>query len=560
MTRASRGIDQGRMIIIGFFLLLFLPFINKAFHIDDYAFIRYSHMVGWNPTRAMKLDFDYVGNVLPNFLPYEMTHPPLLPYLIKIVRALFGESEVALHLAFLIFPLTALFSLLKLNRIFFPQAQLSPVILGVCFCSLPPLLVNAHNIMADVPTIALLLLSLAGFFDGFENGSYKMVYLGSAALTLTIFTSYQMIIFIPLLFLYALWKHKLNLPVAAALLIPLLLLLSWLMAIYNQYGYFPVIKSKLAGVEGNIAGEIRKGLVPKTFVNKIFSILAILGAGMMWLVPFHYALKKRLGRFFLFFLLLLLASYASTSRLTGYPFALNIFLSAFVALGLLSLGTIVWSVRQRMKQGDGSQHETFLLLWVFCVIAYGLVFLPHSSARYLLPAFPPVLMLLLKDRSWSFSAPARRIGLSFLLAGAVVFSLASAYSDYTYANSYRNFAAKVKKFRAGKGHHFDIWYIGEWGMHYYMDKAGARYLHASLNEPARGDYVIIPEMAGLWQPSQALQARLALLSEHRYGSWLPLRLFNKRSQAGFYGHFWGMLPFAFSSEPDEVFLVFGVVR
>jgi hypothetical protein len=80
MTGASRGIDHGRMIIIGFFLLLFLPFINKAFHIDDYAFIRYSHMVGWNPTRAMKIDFDYVGNVLPDFLPYEMTHPPLGPY------------------------------------------------------------------------------------------------------------------------------------------------------------------------------------------------------------------------------------------------------------------------------------------------------------------------------------------------------------------------------------------------------------------------------------------------------------------------------------------------
>jgi len=97
-------------------------------------------------------------------------------------------------------------------------------------------------------------------------------------------------------------------------------------------------------------------------------------------------------------------------------------------------------------------------------------------------------------------------------------------------------------------------------MHYYMDKAGARYLHADSTEPKAGDYLIDPVMPNFWKPEPSVQERLNLFDQQEYRSWLPLRLFNGRSHAGFYAHFWGMLPFAFSSEPDEVFSVYKIVR
>ena len=340
----------------------------------------------------------------------------------------------------------------------------------------------------------------------------------------------------------------------------MLALLGWLIAVYALYDVFPLFKSKLPDATGSIAAEIKKGLVPGTLIGKIFSIFAFAGAAMIWVVPLHYALKRALGRFFLLFFSLLIVCYLATFKLTGYPFAKNLFFSVFVALGILTLITLVWSVRQQIQRGEEAKGRILLLVWVFCVIGYCIALLPFSSARYLLPLFPPALMLLMNDPAWSFTTRLRRIGLSCALCGAFLFAMASAYSDYKYADSYRDFAAKTKEFRASGGNSFNVWYIGEWGMHYYMDKAGARYLHADSNEPVAGDYVVLPEMCQLWNPSPQLWDRMALFGQKPYISRLPLRLFNRRSQAGFYAHFWGMLPFAFSSEPDEVFQVFKVVR
>jgi hypothetical protein len=472
---------------------------------------------------------------------------------------MFGESEITLHLAFMIFPLIAIFSLMKLNTVFFPGSRHNALILAVFFCTLPAFLVNAGNIMTDIPTVAFLLLAMAGFSDGLENGTRGMTWLGSVALTLAVFTSYQMLAFVVLLFLYAFFRRKLTLRSTAAIAFPMLALMMWLIVVYEMYDIIPVFKSKLTGIEGNVADEIRKGLVPSTMVNKIFAIFAFFGAAMLWIIPLHYALRKAMGRFFLLFCPLMIISYLATINLTDYPFATKLFFSTLVALGLLTLITLIWVVLQRIKREGDTGREIYLLIWVFCVIGYCIALLPHSSARYLLPAFPPALMLLVNGPVWSFSTWARRIGLSCVFCGAVLFALASAYSDYTYADTYRDFAHKTKEFRASGGNSFNIWYIGEWGMHYYMDKAGARYLHADSNEPVPGDYMVIPKMPAVWTPSPLVRVRAVLDGEQLYRSWLPLRLFNIWSHAGFYAHFWGMLPFAFSSEPDEVINVYKVV-
>jgi hypothetical protein len=93
-----------------------------------------------------------------------------------------------------------------------------------------------------------------------------------------------------------------------------------------------------------------------------------------------------------------------------------------------------------------------------------------------------------------------------------------------------------------------------------MNKAGARVLLAASNEPEAGDFVVIPEMPRFWEPSRSLQPRLVVYAERKFTSALPIRLFNKRSDAGFYSHLWGMLPFAVSTAPDEVFAIYRVER
>ena len=63
-------------------------------------------------------------------------------------------------------------------------------------------------------------------------------------------------------------------------------------------------------------------------------------------------------------------------------------------------------------------------------------------------------------------------------------------------SSYRDFAGEVKN-TVGEAHD-RIWYTGEWGMHYYMDKNGFRYLTSDSDEPKQGDLIIVADVPKLW--------------------------------------------------------------
>ena len=537
------------------FVASYLPFVGKAFHIDDPGFIRLSRQVGWNPLRSTTADYYYEGALLAEHLPYEVPHPLLVPYVIKILASLFGENEVELHLAFLVFPAIALLSLWRLNETLFPRLPGRAWLTVLIFGAMPAFLVNAQTVMADVPTVAFLLLGMAGYFSGIESGRASRLWLGGLGLTLAVFSSYQALAVIPLLFLHAAWRRRLDLRVALVLAAPVALMAAWLLAVYVLYGVFPVLKSRLPGTPVDAARLIAQGLDIQVILAKTFAALGLIGAAMAWVTPLHHALKGSWITFLLLFLPLLLLSDLALSRMTDYAFAPNAFLSVFVALGIVTLLTLAWSVWTRRRDGRVAE-EVFLLMWVLCVLGYTIVLLPFSAARYLLPLFPAALLLLVNDPAWRFTTRVRRAGLAVVLGGALLFGLASAYSDYQLAGAYRKFAALVASQPRGG----QVWYVGEWGMRYYLDRVGARYLLVDSTAPATGDLVVIPEMPRLWIPSPQVRSRMAFATEVPYRSPLPLRLFNLASHAGFYAHAWGLLPFAISDEPDEVFQVFRIVR
>jgi hypothetical protein len=97
-------------------------------------------------------------------------------------------------------------------------------------------------------------------------------------------------------------------------------------------------------------------------------------------------------------------------------------------------------------------------------------------------------------------------------------------------------------------------------MRIYFDRAGIKYLLADSRQPKAGDYIIMPEMPRFWVPSGQVQSRTTVVYTKSFSSALPMRLFNRRSNAGFYCHLWGYLPLTLSSEPDEVFTIMKVVR
>jgi hypothetical protein len=265
-----------------------------------------------------------------------------------------------------------------------------------------------------------------------------------------------------------------------------------------------------------------------------------------------------MGRFLAGLAILTVLCWLLTGALNTHTAMQRVWVALFLALALTAFASFVQEIRRKLTTGEPVVPQLFLLGWVLLVICYVIMLLPFGSVRYILPSLPAALLLLTGDLSVRVTR--RPVLQTIILSGSLLFGLASAYADYRFAGVYRDFAGEMVKLRAGNSTNPEIWYSGEWGMNYYMRKAGARYLYDGSNAPRAGDYVVMPEMPLFWGASSALRQRLDFAAKKEYSSSFPLRLFNRRSRAGFYAHFWGLRPFAFSREPDEVFTIFRVVK
>jgi 4-amino-4-deoxy-L-arabinose transferase-like glycosyltransferase len=556
MKVTAKALLAGRWPAIALLmLLLFVPFVHKAVHIDDIAFLRLSQMIGWNPLVAYPQDSPYQGVMLPQLLPYEITHPLFVPYLLKVLLAVFGENEAALHAAFFLFAPLALWALAWLQRSLLPGAAPSQALLLLLFGSLPAFVVNAQNLMTDVPTLTFLLLGLASCVTACERGSARFGYLGSLWFCLAIFTSYQAAAILPVALVYVLagTEGRLRRHLLVSLALPLVALLCWLLLVYQRYDLFPLLKSK---AKASIAGEIRSGLNLAAFRGKTIFNLAMIGASSLFALGLYHAGRARLAAGLLRWAVAVIFGCAVVFPLVDYGGGERLLLGLFAGTGLAALfevfrQTMAWAGR-RGQRGAG----LFLLAWIAVVLLYNVAVLPFGSSRYLLPIFPPLLMVLLGE----VSLESRRARVWAI--GAVVLSLAlglaAARADFAYAACYRTMAQEVQQFRAASSQPVTVWYVGEWGMRHYLDRAGARYLLAASTEPKAGDYVIIPEMPRFWSPAPQLQSRLEFFASRQFEPPLPLHLFNRRSNAGFYCHYWGLLPYSFASEPFEVFTIYRV--
>jgi len=554
-TDSSR-LSKGRLLLLlATFALLFGPFCNKAIHIDDIAFLELSQMIDWNPLVAFPKDYFYQGHVLHQLLPYEITHPLLIPYVLKILLAIFGGSEIAMHLAFLVFPAVTLASLSSLHRALYAAAPSQRTIFLLLFSSLPAFLVNAQNLMTDVPFLTFLLLAIAAYVFAVQKEVAWSFYLGGAWLTLAVFTAYQAMVFIPVIFAYAWGEKKISRHFLASLAIPALTLLAWLLCVYLRYDIFPILKSKS---KVSIGSEIAMGLNIAAMRGKFTFFFGMIGASTLLALTLHHHARRTLPWMGTGILLLAVPGFSFFTATTEYSIPERTALALLSAAGILALSAALRHCLVSIKTAESKGRGALLLSWIVVVMIYNLLVLPFGSARYLLPILPPLMMILLDGVGWRTKGSRALIALVLLLS--VAGGLAAATSDLKFADSYRTMAKEVESLRNAGNGTFDVWYIGEWGMRFYMDRAGARYLLAKSNAPKAGDLIVLPEVPRFWVPARILQARLLPHASREFRSDLPLRLFNRRSNAGFYCHFWGLLPYAFSSEPDEVFTILRVVQ
>ncbi len=536
-------------MVLGFALLMTLPFIFKPVHMDDAGFIKFARARQVNPMEIELRDYTFFGQENEVFID---THPPLVSsYLALLIGMDGGESVPFMHLGFLLFPLIAAASMYFLSRFFTRHALPAALLL----MATPGVVVMSHGYMSDVPGLSLWLASIALYLYGLKRRSLPLMTLCAVTITLGVFTSYQVLSVIPLLLVYAFLRRELSLLAILPFVLPLSSFFSYDAWHVSAVGFLP-----------RFSYGVGEPLAWYSVVQKGASAMLAIGGALVFSLMMMRVLLARRWDFavYLAFLVPLWVSFLYQYLSGRYSAAAALMTVLFLPLGLLLLYRLYADGWEHIRVGsrDKRIQSAFLLLWLSGVLFYVIILLPYSSVRYLLPAYPPLVLLFVRLVEDRFAGSRRRTENLLMLAvmTTAVIALLVAIADYELASANRDFArgeaSEIKAEAEARGS--QVWFVGEFGFRYYLEELGLRELPKDTLIPA-GDMVIQSPLADPRPFSDELADNVELKQVIGYHGLLPIRVTSYKANAGFYGHFWGLLPYSLASGNVEEYLVYEVV-
>jgi hypothetical protein len=513
--------------------IFYLPFINKAVHIDDHNFIAMSEAMEFPLSYKQGYVYYFMGNMTENYYPYCSTHPPFVPLFLKLLSIVAdGYKEYLLHAGFMIFPFLLILSVLLLSE----EVGTPPLQSALFICANISLLPLGHNLMSDLPMLSLWMSAAYLFISGMNRDLRKRIFLSFIPLTIAGLISYQTFFLLPAFVLSLFVRNKIDTKTPVVFFVPAAVL--GLVLLY--------ITMKYASPLGGIINEIKRGLQADRLFNKGLGIPVSIGVSMLFVLPVIYE-KIITSKKEIFIaagsLLIAIPPVASLS----YPMWSSIWLVLLVSTGLF---LIIFTVRKGFSKVNGNPNILFMLIWLASVLFYNIFLMPFGALRYIMPAIVPMYFIIL----WN-SVKGKSLVLSAILTAFL--GLAVACSDYIYASSYRDFSAQVKQTVGTSSAR--VWYIGEWGMNYYMRKNGFRYLAVNGESPKEGDLIIMADVPRLWSPSLELYSRMKLIDVREVETWLPVRVMGLGINTGYYSYLWGYQPFSISNLPVEKFGIFRII-
>lgn len=572
----SLGTGKSLGLLLLAVLCITVPFAGKAFHLDDTILIRLAQEQLRDPLSLGLPDYGFGGDF---FARYHDTHPPLVAVLLALlIRVFGGASETGLHLAFIAFPALGAGSMFFLGRRFTRHPLTASLLLVVT----PGFMVMSQSVMTDVPSLSLWLAAIAAYVFGADRDDFRLLVLAGAFMALAMLTTYQSFSLIPLLLLYAILARRIRLrtllPLAAALA-----------AFAGVFAFYYLV----TGGPPKLSYSIGVSMEPSFVANKVLSAVSVLGGAIVFPAMLAVGLLK--GRKEYLYLALVLAALLALFLLRGpsgqYTVVSAVLQAVFYAGGILvvyrlvntgidavlsgSLGSKPQSEPGEERKvrvaktgerrthadtaGDTKDGDTiFLVLWFLGVLTYCILLLPYASTRYLLPFFPPVILLFLRFAESIF--PARSAWTRFAVAAVALTALAglaAAVADFQLSGVYRDFArSEAQSLQAGGRR---LWFAGEFGLRYYLEEQGARYLTRTEDTPAPGDHVILSHDLIAYYLSSELKQRLVLERSVPFPTSWPVRDEDRGSRAGFYDQFHGNLPWSLSASPIETIDIY-VVR
>jgi len=536
----SRRTARDLALLIGLTLALHVPFIGQAFHLDDVQYLDIAQNVYKNPLFPLDMELVFDGRHMDM---WGYTHPPLNSYVIAGALLLNNRepSETFLHTVFLIFPVLAAVSFYFLARQFVNHAFLAAMLLATN----PTLMVCAHTLMADVPLLSLWLCGVGMFVRGVDRNQNAWVYASALAITAASFYAYQGLAIIPLLAFHALRRKRFGQPEIVAITAPVLLLGGWQYSGYLHRGmtYISTMFGYLQ--ERGITEEATK-------IRTAIAAVTYLG-GTIIPFPFIFCGIGRRWKGALTWMSLGLAVVLVHQKFAAYSWMEKAFLAACFGAGTVIILWVIVRGLESWSARNWTTDEVFLGLWFIGMLAVSVVAFFSGSARYLLPALPPLLLLLMSADDQRIGLQRSRFFCGSLIGIQILLGICLAHSDYEFAETGRQEAREFKSLYLSNGEPF--YFSGEWGLRYYLTSMGGEIV-ALDTTGAPGRLMVKSRLCMGRIFDNAVGRSLETLEVRTYRIRSPFRLLDEHSRAGFWSDGWGVLPFSFSREALDEFSIY----
>jgi len=538
------------LLLAGVVLATALPFVHRAYFVDDYYFVTMAKGILQNPWRPYDFKSDDAGiaNVAweRGHQP-RMVNPPLFHYGLAGLIAVVGDTPWKLRAASLLFSLGALFSMYFLGKRFVRDPLLPAILMAFC----PAYWLTSYSLLIDSALVAFLIVSLLAFFIGHEKRSLGWIFLSGFLMGLTMLVKYFGVIVVVLAFVWQMLDTKrrawrLGYAAFAVFLLVQSLWGAWNVVTYGQSHFLAALPRGMGSP--SFVAWAQKSLVLSSFIGgAVFFVMV--SPAMLWRLSKKWliGLAGICGFLYLLF----------SSRAGGFDSLSSLLLSLFIG------GTIAFLVViSRVIEPARSTNGLFLTLWVWIGIAELVVVMPWTAGRYLLcilPALCWVFALAIEELKWPKLW-------NFTLGMTALMGLSLAHADYVQANTIVSLAERLRgtagQFQAispKPEHHW--YYLADTfdGSQPYMVPLGWENVlpHQKLN---KGDLFLRAyyRKSSYWNVDDQLKNYRPVMSID-IRSRNPLRVMDVPASAGFYASCWGALPWTVTNHPLERFELYQVV-
>lgn len=534
------------LILVALTLACLLPFVGKAFNIDDPMYLWAAEHILAHPLDFYGFAVNWEGYSMP--MPVVMKNPPGVSYYIAGASLVTGMGEVGLHIAFLLQAVAV-----SLGTYFLARRFTSYAVLAALATVLTPVyLVSGTTLMADMLTLAFWVWAVYFWVRGLDTGAAASLAASGLLVAAATLTKYPGMSLIPLLLAYALISRRRFALWAPWIALPVVLLALYQWATYEMYGQGLLFAA--ASYAGEIRQKVSSGFLLKGALGLSFAggsyITALFFAPFIWRGRILAAMAALPA---VFFLILMKAGGLPVLEFTGPDGAAGWWLAAQAAVFMLAgVNLLALPLTDTARRRD--LPSMLLLLWVLGTFVFSAFVNWAVNVRTMMPMAPAVGILIARGLEDRWAGRVKLIAWAPLIPALFV-SLMVTLADYSLAHAARHAAQSiyarysVQTGKSGSG----LWFQGHWGFQHYVERAGGRIIDWKASRIRQGDIVVIP--VNNYDIDILPMGSLAFVEQVDIPLFSGAATMYEPAGAAFYSSRGGPLPYAFGRVFEDTYLI-----